>query len=69
VNYSGAAPEKPEGEEFEGNPPWCTGHCLVVHRTLSGGTPDSPVRQTREHFGFFLLLCFEPCLVLSIGLC
>jgi hypothetical protein len=23
-----------------------------VHRTLSGGAPDSPVRQTREHFGF-----------------
>jgi hypothetical protein len=23
-----------------------------VHQTLSGGTPDSPVRQTREHFGF-----------------
>jgi hypothetical protein len=24
----------------------------LVHRTLSGGTPDSPVRQTRTHFGF-----------------
>jgi hypothetical protein len=24
----------------------------LVHRTLSGGTPDSPVRQTRAHFGF-----------------
>jgi hypothetical protein len=23
-----------------------------VHRTLSGGTPDCPVRQTRAHFGF-----------------
>jgi hypothetical protein len=23
----------------------------LVHRTLSGGTPDSPVRQTRAHFG------------------
>jgi hypothetical protein len=22
-----------------------------VHWTLSGGTPDSPVRQTRAHFG------------------
>jgi hypothetical protein len=41
----------------------------VVHRTLSGATPDSPVCQTREHFGFFLLLCFEPYLVLSIGFC
>jgi hypothetical protein len=52
VNYSGAAPEKPEAEEFELDPPWCTGHCPVVQRTLSGGTPDSPVRQTREPFGF-----------------
>jgi hypothetical protein len=24
----------------------------LVHRTLSGGTPDSPVRQTRAHSGF-----------------
>jgi hypothetical protein len=23
----------------------------LVHQTLSGGTPDSPVRQTRAHFG------------------
>jgi hypothetical protein len=69
VNYSGAAPEKPEGEELEVDPSWCTEHCPVVHRTLSGGTPDSLVRQTREHFGFLLLLSFEPWLVLFIGLC
>jgi hypothetical protein len=25
VNYSGAAPEKPEGEEFEVDLPWCIG--------------------------------------------
>jgi hypothetical protein len=42
-----------------------------VHRTLSGGTPDSPVRQTRLPLvGFapfflnpildFLLVCVEP---------
>jgi hypothetical protein len=31
-----------------------------VHRTLSGGTPDSPVRETRVLFGFFLVLSFEP---------
>jgi hypothetical protein len=34
----------------------------VVHQTLSGGTPDSPVRQTRATFGLSLLLCFEPFL-------
>jgi hypothetical protein len=32
----------------------------LVHRALSGGTPDSPVRQTREHFGCPLLSLFEP---------
>jgi hypothetical protein len=41
----------------------------MVHWTLSGGTPDSPVRQTRAAFGFLLLLSFEPYLVLFIGLC
>jgi hypothetical protein len=30
----------------------------LVHRTLSGGTPDSPVRQTRATFGCLLLLSF-----------
>jgi hypothetical protein len=39
----------------------------VVHRTLSGGTPDSPVRQTRAHFGILLLFHFEPFLGLFIG--
>jgi hypothetical protein len=29
-----------------------------VHRTLSGGTPDSPVRQTMVHFGYPLLPSF-----------
>jgi hypothetical protein len=33
----------------------------LVHRTLSGGTPDSPVRQTRAAF------LFEPYLGLFIG--
>jgi hypothetical protein len=30
----------------------------LVHRTLSGGTPDSPVRQTRAHFGFLFAPLF-----------
>jgi hypothetical protein len=37
VNYSGAAPGKPEAKEFE-----------LIHP----GAADSPVRQTRAHFGF-----------------
>jgi hypothetical protein len=40
----------------------------LVHRTLSGGTPDSPVRQTRAHFGSLLLSLFEPLFGLFIGL-
>jgi hypothetical protein len=41
----------------------------LVHRTLSGGTPDCPVRQTRAAFGCLLLFLFEPFLGLFIGLC
>jgi hypothetical protein len=36
VNYSGVAPRIPEGEQFGVAVP---------------GAPDSPVRQTRTHFG------------------
>jgi hypothetical protein len=41
----------------------------LVHRTLSGGTPNSPVRQTRAAFGWFCSFLFEPYLGLFIGLC
>jgi hypothetical protein len=75
VNYSEATPRIPEGGKFgvrfPGAPDtvrWCTGHCPVVHRTLFGGTPGSPVRQTRAHFGCLLLFLFEPFLGLFIGL-
>jgi hypothetical protein len=40
-----------------------------VHRTLSSGTPDSPVRQTRVAFGWFCSFLFEPFLGLYICLC
>jgi hypothetical protein len=55
VNYSGGAPEKPEGEEFE-----------LVHPSA----PDT-VRCARPgHTSVsFLLLSFEALLVLLIGLC
>ena len=66
VNYSGAPLDFPEGEEFSVKSPGAP-DTVRWHTGQSGGTPDSPVRPTREHFGFFLLLCFEPCLVLSIG--
>jgi hypothetical protein len=38
-----------------------------VHRTLSGGTLDSPVRQTRAHFGYPFALLLNPILGLFIG--
>jgi hypothetical protein len=53
VNYNGEAPRILEGEQFEVRFP---------------GAPDSPVRQTRAHFGCLLLLLFEPFLGLFIGL-
>jgi hypothetical protein len=60
MNYSGAPMEIPEGKEFSLE--------SLVHRTLSGGAPDSPVRQTRAHFGCPLLSLIEPILGLLIDL-
>jgi hypothetical protein len=60
VNYSGEAPRIPEGEQFEVGFP---GAPDTVR-----WSPDSPVRQTRAHFGCLLLLLFEPFLGLFIGL-
>jgi hypothetical protein len=39
VNYSGAVPEKPEGEEFGLCGPWGTGHCPVAHRIVRCARP------------------------------
>jgi hypothetical protein len=39
VNYSGVRLEKPEGEEFEVDPTWCTGHCSVAHRIVRCARP------------------------------
>jgi hypothetical protein len=55
VNYSVAALQKPEGEEFSLYGPWGTEHC--------------PVRQTRVLFGFFCSFLLNPNLDLFIGLC
>jgi hypothetical protein len=41
--------------------------CPVVHRTLSGGTPDSPVRQTRGAFGWPFAPLLNPKFDLFIG--
>jgi hypothetical protein len=67
VNYSEAAPRIPEGGKFgvgfSGAP-----DTVQWHTGQSGGTPDSPMRQTRAHFGSLLLFLFEPFLGLFIGL-
>jgi hypothetical protein len=52
VNYSGAPLDFPEGEELS---------------VKSPGAPDSPVRQTRAHFGYPLLSLLNPILGLFIG--
>jgi hypothetical protein len=55
VNYSRAALQKPEGEEFE---------------SIAPGAPDTVRwRQTRVLFGFFCSFLFNPNLDLFIGLC
>ena len=59
VNYSGAPLDFPEGEEFSVKSP--------VHRTLSGGAPDSPVRQTRVPSVIPLRSLLNPFLGLFIG--
>jgi hypothetical protein len=52
VNYSEAPLKIPEGEEFSLESP---------------GAPDTPVRLTRVHFGYPLLLLLNPFLGLFIG--
>jgi hypothetical protein len=37
-------------------------------RSILSGAPDSPVRQTREHFGFLYFFLFSPFFWLCIGL-
>jgi hypothetical protein len=75
VNYSVASLRIPEGAKFSLESPsapdtvrWRTGHCPVAHRTLSGGTPDSPVRQTRVPSVIPLLFLLNPLLGVFIGL-
>jgi hypothetical protein len=57
VNYSGAAPGKPEAEEFEVDHPWCT--------EQSGAPDQGTLRFPFCSFLlkpnlFFLLVCVEP---------
>jgi hypothetical protein len=49
VNYSGARTQKPEGEEFEADPPWCTGHCPVAHPG-AGPTKFNGIQVNTHYF-------------------
>jgi hypothetical protein len=64
VNYSGVLLEKPEGEELEVDPPWCTGHCSVAHRIVRCARPGSSSVSFAPFFltltRIFLLVCVEP---------
>jgi hypothetical protein len=40
-----------------------------VHQTLSGGTPDNPVRQTMAAFSYPLLTLLNPILGLLLAKC
>jgi hypothetical protein len=55
VNYSGAALLKSKVASLKSYDPG--------HRTLSGGTPDSLVRQTRVLFGLFCSFLLNPNLI------
>jgi hypothetical protein len=71
VNYSGASPDFPEGDEFElessGTPDtvrWCTEHCPVAHRTVRCARPEVPsvvlLLFCRTQYLVFLLAKCEP---------
>jgi hypothetical protein len=64
VNYSGARSQKPEGEEFEVDLSWCTGHCPVAHRIVRCARPGSSLVSFCSFILnpnlFFLLVCVEP---------
>jgi hypothetical protein len=63
VNYSTPASEKSESEEFESESPGAPDR----YCSLSGGTPDSPVRQTRGALGCPYAPLLNPKLGLFIG--
>jgi hypothetical protein len=41
----------------------------LLYSRCTGGTPDSPVRQTKAAFGWFFSFLFKPYLGPFIGLC
>jgi hypothetical protein len=64
VNYSGVAFPETRRWRVRVDPPWCTGHCLVAHRTVRCGRPGHPSVSFATFFLNpildFLLVCVEP---------
>jgi hypothetical protein len=67
VNYSGVASHFPEGGEFSVECPgapntvrWCTGHCLVAHRTVRCARPGCL-------WVVFCSLCLNPFLIFLLA--
>jgi hypothetical protein len=64
VNYSGARPQKLEGEEFASVRPWCTGQCPVAHQTVRCARPGCSSVSFGPFFLnsnlIFLLVSVEP---------
>jgi hypothetical protein len=64
VNYSGVAPQIPEGGKFGVELPWCTRHCPVAHRIVRCARSGQPsvvfCSFYLNPFLVFLLVCVEP---------
>jgi hypothetical protein len=64
VNYSGEAIPETRRWQVRSGSPWCTGHCLVAHRTVRCARPGQPsdvfCSFYLNHFLDFLLVCVEP---------
>jgi hypothetical protein len=64
VNYSGVAFPETRRWRVRVDPPWCTGHCPVAHRTVRCARPGQPSVGFAPFFLNpildFLLVCVEP---------
>jgi hypothetical protein len=64
VNYSGVAFLETRRWRVGVDPPWCSGHCPVVHRTVRCARPEQPLvffcSFLLNPILDFLLVCVEP---------
>jgi hypothetical protein len=64
VNYSGVAFPETQRWRIRVDPPWCTGHCPVAHRTVRCARPGQPFvfycSFLLNPILDFLLVCVEP---------